>query len=122
MQGAPDLLVEVLSEWTARIDRTAKLKLYAKYVVAEYWVLDTDPVSAHVHRGGTSGLELCEHLGPEGVFTTPMLPASAAVAEAGGVTDLPFPVLSLESVRSLPSPRRATDSHSGREAVHLLTL
>ena len=74
VQGAPDLVVEVLSEWTAKIDRTAKLKLYAKYGVAEYWVLDTQPVSAGIYRGGNNGLELAEHLGPEGVLTTPMLP------------------------------------------------
>jgi Uma2 family endonuclease len=74
VQGAPDLVVEVLSEWTAKIDRTAKLKLYAKYGVAEYWLLDTRPVSADIYRGGSNGLELCQHLGPEGVLTTPILP------------------------------------------------
>jgi Uma2 family endonuclease len=74
VQGAPDLVVEVLSEWTAKIDRTAKLKLYAKYGVAEYWVIDTQPVSADIYRGGNNGLELAEHLGPEGILTTPMLP------------------------------------------------
>jgi Uma2 family endonuclease len=73
VQGAPDLVVEVLSEWTARIDRTAKLKLYAKYGVAEYWVLDTQPLSADIYRGA-KGLELGEHLGREGVLTTPLLP------------------------------------------------
>jgi Uma2 family endonuclease len=33
VQGAPDLVVEVLSETTAEIDRTTKLKLYARYGV-----------------------------------------------------------------------------------------
>jgi Uma2 family endonuclease len=74
VQGAPDLVVEVLSEWTAKIDRTAKLKLYAKYGVAEYWLLDTRPVSADIYRGGSNGLELCQHLGPDGSLTTPILP------------------------------------------------
>jgi Uma2 family endonuclease len=74
VQGAPDLVVEVLSEWTAKIDRTAKLKLYAKYGVPEYWVLETQPISADIYRGGANGLELSEHLGPEGILTTPMLP------------------------------------------------
>jgi len=74
VQGAPDLVVEVLSEWTAKVDRTAKLKLYAKYGVPEYWVLETQPIPADIYRGGTNGLELSERLGPEGILTTPMLP------------------------------------------------
>jgi Uma2 family endonuclease len=74
VQGAPDLVVEVLSEWTVKIDRTAKLKLYAKYGVPEYWLLDTRPASADIYRGGTNGLDLCQHLGPEGILTTPILP------------------------------------------------
>jgi Uma2 family endonuclease len=70
-------VVEVLSEWTAKIDRTAKLKLYAKYGVAEYWLLDTRPVSVDIYRGGSNELDPCQHLGPEGVPTTPILPGSS---------------------------------------------
>lgn len=40
VQGAPDLVVEVLSESTADIDRTTKLKLYARFGVEEYWIAD----------------------------------------------------------------------------------
>ena len=42
VQGAPDLLVEVLSEGTAHIDRDTKLKLYSRFGVREYWVIDPD--------------------------------------------------------------------------------
>jgi Uma2 family endonuclease len=41
--GAPDLVIEVLSRGTSRRDKTEKLDLYAKYGVAEYWMVD--PVS-----------------------------------------------------------------------------
>ena len=58
VQGAPDLVVEVLSESTAKIDRTTKLKLYARYGVAEYWVIDPEVCSAEIYRLVPGGYEL----------------------------------------------------------------
>ena len=40
VQGAPDLVVEVLSPGTARRDLGEKLRLYAEAGVAEYWIVD----------------------------------------------------------------------------------
>lgn len=40
IEGAPDLVVEILSPGTGRRDRTEKLDLYAKYQVPEYWIVD----------------------------------------------------------------------------------
>jgi Uma2 family endonuclease len=40
VEGAPDLVVEVLSSQTARRDRVEKLKLYAESGVKEYWIVD----------------------------------------------------------------------------------
>lgn len=40
VEGAPDLLVEVLSPGTARRDRGEKLRLYAESGVREYWIVD----------------------------------------------------------------------------------
>jgi Uma2 family endonuclease len=40
VEGAPDLLVEVLSPGTARRDRGEKLSLYARAGVREYWIVD----------------------------------------------------------------------------------
>ena len=40
MQGAPDLLVEIMSISSARRDWRDKMKLYAKHGVKEYWIID----------------------------------------------------------------------------------
>jgi Uma2 family endonuclease len=40
IEGVPDLVVEVISPKTARIDRGAKLRAYAETGVLEYWIAD----------------------------------------------------------------------------------
>jgi Uma2 family endonuclease len=40
IEGAPDLLVEILSPGTARRDRGEKLMLYAQTGIREYWIVD----------------------------------------------------------------------------------
>lgn len=42
VQGAPDLLVEVLSPATARRDRTVKRRIYQSFGVREYWLADPE--------------------------------------------------------------------------------
>lgn len=54
IEGAPDLLVEVLSPGTARRDRGEKLTLYAGSGVREYWIVDPQErqVEFLVNEGG----------------------------------------------------------------------
>ena len=40
VQGAPDLVIEILSPSTAERDRTFKRSLYARHGVQEYWLVD----------------------------------------------------------------------------------
>jgi Uma2 family endonuclease len=42
VEGAPTLVVEVLSPATQANDRQAKAQLYAKYGVPHYWLIDPD--------------------------------------------------------------------------------
>lgn len=40
IQGAPDITIEILSEATAYRDLVKKKKIYAKFGVKEYWIVD----------------------------------------------------------------------------------
>ncbi|HUH11744.1 MAG TPA: Uma2 family endonuclease [Longimicrobiales bacterium] len=81
LEGAPDLVVEVLSESTAGRDRVLKRRRYAHFGVPEYWVADPDAKLIEVYRlgRGAEAPEVCrEELrwrpvvdGPELVLTVP---------------------------------------------------
>jgi Uma2 family endonuclease len=42
VEGAPDLIIEILSPGTARRDRVAKLNAYAGHGVRHYWLVDPE--------------------------------------------------------------------------------
>lgn len=42
IQGAPDLVVEILSSYSEKIDKISKAKLYARFGVKEYWIVNPD--------------------------------------------------------------------------------
>jgi len=42
IQGVPDIIVEILSESTRRKDEVTKRKLYERFGVQEYWVVDPE--------------------------------------------------------------------------------
>lgn len=48
VQGAPDLVVEIRSESTARYDWTVKRELYARHGVKEYWLVDPEAATVAV--------------------------------------------------------------------------
>jgi len=74
VRGAPDLVVEVLSQGTREADRTFKLKLYARYGVQEYWIIDPEGPSAEIYRWAKKGLELAAQLHASDSLTSPLLP------------------------------------------------
>jgi len=73
-QGSPDLVVEVLSKSTKKIDRTTKLKLYARFGVQEYWIIDSDGISAQIYRRENGSLELAATFKAEDSLTSPLFP------------------------------------------------
>ncbi|MEX2610618.1 MAG: Uma2 family endonuclease [Gemmatimonadota bacterium] len=68
MEGAPDLVVEILSPSTAARDRGIKLERYRLYGVAEYWIVDPQAERVEVWRLG-AGAETPETCGRDGRFT-----------------------------------------------------
>ncbi len=62
VQGAPDLVVEVLSPSTSAVDWTTKRDLYARYGVREYWIVDPDDRTVAVlslHEGTLEFVRTC---------------------------------------------------------------
>lgn len=60
VQGAPDLVVEVVSAGTVKCDRGDKLKLYERYGVGEYWLVDTRTRSVEVYTNADRDFTLQE--------------------------------------------------------------
>lgn len=58
VEGAPDIVVEVLSPGNWLLDRRDKFKIYAKAGVREYWIIDPKArtIELYVLRGGTYAL------------------------------------------------------------------
>lgn len=50
IQGAPDLIVEILSDSTRRMDEGVKLAAYERFGVREYWIADPSRQTVKVHR------------------------------------------------------------------------
>ena len=50
IEGAPDLVVEIVSPGTTRRDRGLKRQRYAHFGVAEYWILDPRTKRVEIHR------------------------------------------------------------------------
>ena len=73
IQGAPDLVVEILSPSTAERDRTYKRALYAKYGVGEYWLVDTDAKSVTVLFQSDHGFTPAGTYGEGHVLISPTL-------------------------------------------------
>ena len=73
VQGAPDLVVEILSPSTESLDRGYKRELYARHGVGEYWLVDPDAGSVTVLRLGDGGYETAGTYGSGQMLASPTL-------------------------------------------------
>ena len=73
IQGAPDLVIEVLSPSTAHRDRTFKRSLYARHGVREFWLVDTDAHTIEVLQWEEEGYETVGTYGAGKTLTSPIL-------------------------------------------------
>jgi Uma2 family endonuclease len=60
IEGAPDVLVEILSPGTSDRDRHLKKRLYERFAVREYWIVDPEHGFLEAYRLSSSGYELRE--------------------------------------------------------------
>jgi Uma2 family endonuclease len=76
LHAAPELVVEVLSPGNTneRRDREAKLKLYSRHGVQEYWITDWLKRQVEVYRREQLALRLIATLYPADVLESPLLP------------------------------------------------
>ena len=58
IEGAPTLVVEVLSPSTGEIDRVRKRQLYARYGVPHYWMVDPEALALEAYVLGPAGYTL----------------------------------------------------------------
>jgi Uma2 family endonuclease len=74
IEGAPDLVVEVLSPSTRSRDQGIKLRRYAAAGVPHYWTLDPEARVLQAHRLGEQGYELIGTFGPATIFSPELFP------------------------------------------------
>ncbi len=76
LHGPPELVIEVLSPGPVNEerDRDTKLRLYSRYGVEEYWIVDPRARLVEVYRQRDGVLRLVATLGDADTLTSPLLP------------------------------------------------
>ena len=73
IQGAPDLVVEIRSPSTARLDETTKRELYEKCGVPEYWLADPEAQTVTILLLGENGYGVVGIYAKGDTLTSPTL-------------------------------------------------
>lgn len=73
VQGAPDLVVEVLSPSTGKNDRVEKSKMYYKHGVKEYWIVDPDHKTIEVFIPAEKNWNLFQSHDDDDTLISPLL-------------------------------------------------
>jgi len=74
IQGAPDLVVEILSPASEKRDRGAKHKLYARAGVTEYWIVDPTAKTVEVFSLGETGYQRINLFNHADILCSPLIP------------------------------------------------
>ena len=72
IEGAPTLVVEVLSPSTASLDRERKVRLYAEHSVPYYWIADPDSRSVEAYALAGAAYALASRVTTEPAALPPL--------------------------------------------------
>jgi Uma2 family endonuclease len=73
LQGAPDLIVEIFSPGTALRDKKDKFRLYEKFGVREYWMVDPDEQWLEIWQLKEAHFVLVDVFGTKDTCASPLL-------------------------------------------------
>ena len=73
-EGAPDLVIEILSKRTREIDTGVKLKVFARCGVRELWVVDPEPRTLSIFELQSDTETPVAAFGQDDQFERPMFP------------------------------------------------
>lgn len=73
VQGAPDLVIEIISENSAYRDMVQKKKLYAKFGVKEYWIVIPEGEDIEIYTLQENAYRLYKAYGKGTVLESPLL-------------------------------------------------
>ncbi|HAC17739.1 MAG TPA: hypothetical protein DCF78_04080, partial [Dehalococcoidia bacterium] len=73
IQGAPDLVIEILSPSTETRDRDIKLEQYLRFGVREYWLIDPKERTLEVLKAGDTEFETVRVYSEGTTATSPIL-------------------------------------------------
>jgi len=73
IQGAPDLVIEIISESTAYRDLVQKKKLYARFGVKEYWIVIPEESSVDIFTLKDNAFVLHKSYGKDDILQSSLL-------------------------------------------------
>jgi len=73
IEGAPDLVIEILSPATAYYDLKKKFKIYEKHGVKEYWIVDPEEKSIEIYINKEQKFILVENKSKIGTIKSQLL-------------------------------------------------
>lgn len=73
IEGAPSLVVEILSPSSYRHDRVRKLGLYSRFGIKEYWIVTPEPATLEVLVWDAGSYRVAGSYRPHGRFRSPTI-------------------------------------------------
>jgi Uma2 family endonuclease len=105
VDGAPDLIVEIISPSTAHLDRVKKKNQYAECGVREYWMIDPNRQTAEFSRNH-EGKWVPMPITAEGVFYSVVVPGFWLRVDWFWAEELPDPLETVMQILNLTAPEK----------------